>query len=437
MRTTDGSKSYKELLQRSYELQPGETRIPVGGKPHELCPSDGCTVVLQEHLIHLEGRYLCWDPHGYVLVKYKDLSGNPRRTGLHIYVATVIEGREVEQGRIVHHINHLRFHNAPINLEVTTYAHNNAAKSTKSGTTSLYFGVGWHKASNKWLSKITVARKRVHLGLFEDEAEAAKAYDIAFVAVHGSVNGTNKLLGEDEVQEILADREQFVPKAKKADRELPKHMSLSNDVYIVKFAGHNIFQRFDTFEEADKFLQETLTKIDAEEEARIRAKPILRDQGGVAIIPVRILKTQEYLHAKVDDANYYPFVRKPWFVGSQGYPQTGNVLMHSLVHPHGESGKTIDHANTDKMDNRSSNLRLATVSLQGRNKRKRPGCSSNYIGVRKSGNRWRAHITDVGVTTNLGTYITEEAAANAYKIAAQKLYEREGIEYVPISERVI
>jgi hypothetical protein len=44
---------------------------------------------------------------------------------------------------------------------------------------SKYRGVAWCKRNNKWTAQITYDGKRHHLGSFEDEEEAAKAYDRA------------------------------------------------------------------------------------------------------------------------------------------------------------------------------------------------------------------------------------------------------------------
>ncbi len=46
--------------------------------------------------------------------------------------------------------------------------------STKS---SKYRGVTWSKKSNQWQAQIRVAGKLENLGLFDDEAEAARAFD--------------------------------------------------------------------------------------------------------------------------------------------------------------------------------------------------------------------------------------------------------------------
>lgn len=45
--------------------------------------------------------------------------------------------------------------------------------------TSQYKGVFWRKDINKWQAAITHNKKKIHLGYFEEEKSAAKAYDKA------------------------------------------------------------------------------------------------------------------------------------------------------------------------------------------------------------------------------------------------------------------
>lgn len=83
----------------------------------------------------------------------------------------------------------------------------------------------------------------------------------------------------------------------------------------------------------------------------------------------------------------------------------------------------IDHINGDGQDNRWVNLREATHRQNGKNKRLQRGNSSGYTGVTftREG-RWRAVIRSDGKRFHLGYFDTAAEAADAYAVAAQKLY---------------
>lgn len=58
---------------------------------------------------------------------------------------------------------------------------------------STFIGVCWHKATQKWAAKIGINGKRVHLGIFSDEIEAAKAYNSAAIQYRGLNARLNKI----------------------------------------------------------------------------------------------------------------------------------------------------------------------------------------------------------------------------------------------------
>lgn len=64
------------------------------------------------------------------------------------------------------------------NLRPCTHAQNCANRKPRIGTSS-YKGVTWHKGQRKWVARVRVAYKLIHLGSFDDEILAAKAYDRA------------------------------------------------------------------------------------------------------------------------------------------------------------------------------------------------------------------------------------------------------------------
>lgn len=87
-------------------------------------------------------------------------------------------------------------------------------------------------------------------------------------------------------------------------------------------------------------------------------------------------------------------------------------------------GILVDHINTNTLDNRRSNLRLATKSQNDMNRRKQHNKSSIYKGVRliKKNKHWSAQIKLNGQVQHLGTYTDEVAAAQAYNNAAINLF---------------
>jgi hypothetical protein len=57
---------------------------------------------------------------------------------------------------------------------------------------SRFKGVSWNKNARKWFVSIMVNKRRIFLGYFVDELEAAKAYDAEALKHHKSFAKTNK-----------------------------------------------------------------------------------------------------------------------------------------------------------------------------------------------------------------------------------------------------
>jgi hypothetical protein len=75
------------------------------------------------------------------------------------------------------HINHDGLDNRRRNLRPTNHSLNAANQRPRSGTSSIYKGVAWSKVMKKWIAQAGPRDGRSVVGFFEDEIEAALAYD--------------------------------------------------------------------------------------------------------------------------------------------------------------------------------------------------------------------------------------------------------------------
>jgi AP2 domain len=77
---------------------------------------------------------------------------------------------------VVDHINYSGLNNLERNLRVCTAVENQRNRRAVGGS-SQYKGVSYDKEHKKWEAGIGVKGRRIHIGLFEGEIGAARAYD--------------------------------------------------------------------------------------------------------------------------------------------------------------------------------------------------------------------------------------------------------------------
>ena len=130
--------------------------------------------------------------------------------------------------------------------------------------------------------------------------------------------------------------------------------------------------------------------------------------------------------ALVDERDYELVAGKQWFASPVANTCSARRkpggYMHRLI-LHAPPDMEVDHVNGDGLDNRRSNLRLATHRQNGCNRPKRHGLSSRYKGVFWSGcvGKWCAQIKD-RKSLHLGCFSDEIDAALAYDVAALSLW---------------
>ena len=92
--------------------------------------------------------------------------------------------------KCVDHINGLK---DPLSVRLATNSENQHNRNNNKNSSSKYKGVCWHKSNGKWYAQIVKNKKRIYLGVFKNEKDAAKAYNAAAAELFGEFAKLNVL----------------------------------------------------------------------------------------------------------------------------------------------------------------------------------------------------------------------------------------------------
>jgi len=124
------------------------------------------------------------DARGYISIKlFKKIYLSHRLTFLYMTGEFPIEQ--------VDHINQVKGDNRFCNLREVTHHENGKNQSMHKNNTSGTVGVSWHKSANKWVARIKVDGKVIHLGLFTDKQDAITARELANIKYDFHINHGN------------------------------------------------------------------------------------------------------------------------------------------------------------------------------------------------------------------------------------------------------
>lgn len=134
----------------------------------------------------------------------------------------------------------------------------------------------------------------------------------------------------------------------------------------------------------------------------------------------------------VDKEDYDRVSRHRWHTNHEGYVlrtvyiekgRWEKVRLHRFL-MNAPENKVVDHVNRDVLDNRKSNLRLASKMENVWNSGIRSTNTSGYKGVsyRKESKKWKAQINVNGKRVNLGHFESKHDAARMFNFWAKDLH---------------
>lgn len=127
--------------------------------------------------------------------------------------------------------------------------------------------------------------------------------------------------------------------------------------------------------------------------------------------------------ATVDDHDAAKVADFSWYFHSEGYAARRETIdgKSRIIYMHRQllnapADMVVDHVNGNRLDNRRSNIRLATHSQNNVNADRPAHNTSGYKGVSwsKVAGRWEAYVTVNRKKKYLGLFLTAEAAAKEY-----------------------
>ena len=137
--------------------------------------------ILKQHIDHL----------GYHVV-HLHLNGVGKNHKVHKLVANEFVPRpNTTEKLIVDHIDRDKDNNQITNLRWATHQQNMMNRVIQSNTSSQYKGVIRLRNTDKWIVRIKMNRKSIHLGTFANEEDAVRAYNAKAIELFGEFANLN------------------------------------------------------------------------------------------------------------------------------------------------------------------------------------------------------------------------------------------------------
>lgn len=153
-------------------------------------------IVDDEHFDYLNQWkwYVQWNTSNqsfYANRKSKTINGKRHTISMASEILGIL-GLECNDKHYPDHINHITLDNRSVNLRLCTASQNQHNRLPQAGA-SKFKGVYWHKKTHKWRARIHHKNKRINLGCFSNEIDAAKSYNKAAIKYFGKFSRLNNV----------------------------------------------------------------------------------------------------------------------------------------------------------------------------------------------------------------------------------------------------
>lgn len=171
-----------------------------------------------------------------------------------VWLSSFVLGSDPEEGEITFK-NKNKLDCRKNNLIIVSRLELNRRRRPSINSRSKYKGVDWQKSNKKWRARIQVKGKQIHLGLFDDEDDAAKAYNAAALEHFGEHFHLNKIGEDNRVKKKPLNKNPQIRRVpnKYAGRLRGAYKNHGKFSSMIGFEGKNIYLgNFNTPEQAAK-----------------------------------------------------------------------------------------------------------------------------------------------------------------------------------------
>lgn len=298
---------------------------------------------------------------------------------------------DIPEKYVIDHANRNKLDATRENLRFVSSSFNNWNRAVPTSASSKFKGVRQDKTKQKWIVRV----HGKHYGIFTDEREAFRVAAKEAVrewplwACTSDLLVGPDLLSPQEMDNILDELQQEngqIPIAKK----LPCGIVKAGKNFRAVFRG-KLFGSFATVALAKVARAAKIAEVNEAEWREHLKLPITRDQTGNAIIALTGDKADGRF-TRVPAVFWHQLTFKHSWYYQNGYAagtwdsktQALHLVIYKLLNPDFQPSwnNSVDHIITEeKLNNDADNLRAATMAEQHRNKTKRAGTTSKYVGV--------------------------------------------------------